>query len=210
MNKEKMTKIQENQNLLSESDLVTNEDLVEFEETGGTTPTTAATVSIPTAGTLLYLEGNQFGFIKSVITYENSFVVDFSLVITDYTNEGGSIMVSRSFSMLLSAAGLNTFPSTQQLTELQRNLAKKDLFLNVSEAKIVYKVGTRVPSGSSYFYIDSDLNVKTAVEDGLPSGMSFIRFAKSNYFKSSTIASSLISSVSKALQSKEAASGTYK
>lgn len=210
MNKEEMTKIQENQNMLGESDLVTNEDLVEFEETGGTTSTTAATVSIPKVGTLLYLEGNQFGFIKSVIPYENSFVVDFSLVITDYTNEGGSIMVSRSFNMLLSAAGLNTFPSTQQLTELQRNLAKKDLFLNVSEAKIVYKVGTRVPSGSSYFYIDSDLNVKTAVEDGLSSGMSFVRFTKSNYFKSSTIASSLISSVSKALQSKEAASGTYK
>lgn len=137
---------------------------------------------IPSQGDIIYLGNDGFGFVDNVILDGSSCVVNFYATVYDYTYEGGSMEIKQPDGMYMSISDLKK-ASEAQLAEFREHLDAMNLSFDNGYKKVINKPISRVVAGSEYYYIDTDMAERSAIDDGADSGIHYARFQQGNYFK---------------------------
>mgnify|MGYP001034133626 FL=1 len=144
----------------------------------------------PSQGDLIYLGNNGFGFVDNVIIDGSYCIVNFYATVYDYKYEGNSMAIKQPDAMQMSSSYLKK-PTEAQMREFRKHLNEKNLTFDYGFKKVVNRAISRVEAGSQYYYIDTDMAERTAIDDGLDSGIHYARFKHGNYFKNKSRASLL-------------------
>lgn len=137
----------------------------------------------PSQGDLIAFPHNGFGFVNNVIFDGSQCLVDFYATVYDYTKDGSGLVVKQPDNIWLSSSDLNR-PTETQMREFREHLNQRNLTFDYGYKRIIHKAISRVSAGASYCYIDTDMAIREAVEDGAATGIHFARFNQANYFKS--------------------------
>lgn len=164
-------------------------------------------VRLPRPGDILYLSRHGYGIVESAFLEGSNYVVYFYALVEDYTNEGGYLSITQPASMLLTDF---VFASASQKNELKLALGAKNLVYDSGYKRVIHKAINRVPTGTRYWYIDTDMAERQAVDDGAPTGIHYARFCQSNYFSSKKICDAVGLNMRNCLKSYAVESGSYK
>lgn len=176
------------------------EELEEFQDTG---------VFPPSKGDLVTLYPAGFGFVNSAVDIgNNQYAVDFYATVYDYTGDGAGLVVKQPDNGLSPASSLKQ-PSVSQMKEFRRKLNERNLTFDYGYQKIIHKAITRVPAGASYYFIDADMAIREAVDDGAATGIHYARFKQANYFKSGRTAEGVGKNVRVCFRSHVVDNGSY-
>ena len=176
------------------------EELEEFQDTG---------VFPPSKGDLVTLYPAGFGFVNSAVDIgNNQYAVDFYATVYDYTGDGAGLVVKQPDNGLSPASSLKQ-PSVNQKKELRRKLNERNLTFDYGYQKIIHKAITRVPAGASYCFIDTDMAIREAVDDGAATGIHSARFNQANYFKSKKTAEGVGKNVRVCFKDHTISDGSY-
>lgn len=136
----------------------------------------------PSKGDLVPLYPIGFGFVNSAVNIgNNQYVIDYYATVYDYTGDGSGLAIKQPDRGLSSASTLKQ-PSVSEMKEFRKQLNERNLTFDYGYGKIVYKAITRVPAGDSYYFIDTDMAIREAKDDGLDSSIHSARFKQGNYF----------------------------
>lgn len=153
----------------------------------------------PSQGDLVYLGNEGFGFTENVIVSGSNWVINFYATVYDYTDEGNYMRIKQPDSMMTNPAYVER-PTEAQKREFRQHLNAMNLDFDYGHKKVINKPITRVEVGSEYYYLDTDMAERTAIDDGVNSGIHYARFLQGNYFKSKDRASLLGQEVRKTLK----------
>lgn len=142
----------------------------------------------PSQGDLIAFPHNGFGFVDNVIFDGSQCLVNFYATVYDYTYEGNSMEIKQPNSIWLSLSDLKR-PAEAEMKEFRKHLNEKNLTFDYGFKKVVNRAISRVEAGKQYYYIDTDMAERTAIDDGLDSGIHYSRFKQGNYFKNLSRAS---------------------
>lgn len=176
------------------------EQLEGFQDTG---------VFPPSKGDLVTLYPAGFGFVNSAVDIgNNQYAVDFYATVYDYTGDGTGLVVKQPDNGLLLASNLKQ-PSVNQMQEFRRKLNERNLTFDYGYQKIIHKAITRVPAGTSYCFIDTDMAIREAVDDGAATGIHSAHFNQANYFKSKRTAEGVGKNVRVCFKGHAISDGSY-
>ena len=139
--------------------------------------------SLPCQGDLISFPGHGFGFVDSVIQEGINIYVNCYATVFDYTNEGGYMAIKQPDAISISTLADLNQPSESIMKEFRDHLNAFNLDFDYGYKKVINKVISRVEVGSTYYYIDTDMTERTAVDDGANFGIHYARFSQGNYFK---------------------------
>lgn len=137
----------------------------------------------PSKGDLIYLGNDGFGFVDKVVVEGPDTVVYFYATVYDYKYEGNAMAITQPDTMMMSPSYIKK-PTESQMREFRKHLNEKNLTFDYGFKKVVSRAISRVETGSEYYYIDTDMADRSAIDDGLNSGIHYARFKQGNYFKS--------------------------
>ena len=149
------------------------EELEDFQNTGRYPPS---------QGDLIAFPHNGFGFVDNVVFEGSRCLVVFYATVYDYTKTGGSLAVKQPDNIWLSLSDLKR-PAEAQMKEFREHLNERNLTFDYGFKKVVNRAISRVEIGEQYYYLDTDMAERTAIDDGVDSGVHYARFKQGNYFK---------------------------
>lgn len=174
----------------------------------------AATVTAPSVGSTIHFGSNGYGSVASALVSSGSIIVTFRVLIYDYIGDSNTIQIEKGTEVNLGSS--YTLVTDSELALLNTHLAIKNMYYNKSKGLVYYRLGSRLPAGTTYYYLNDQFVMTSAVEDGLATGIHKNRFAKGNYVTDtynttygSAIASNMSKSMIDALCGKEMNTGNY-
>jgi len=162
----------------------------------------------PSQGDLIYFPFDGFGFVDNVVFDGSNCIVNFYATVYDYTKDSSGLEIKQPNRIVMSSSYLKK-PTEAQMKELREHLNQRNLTFDYGYKKIIHKMITRVLAGTSYCFIDTDMAIREAVDDGATTGIHSARFNQANYFKSKRIAESVGQNVRVCLKGHTIIDGSY-
>lgn len=144
----------------------------------------------PSKGDLIYFPYDGFGFVDNVVFDGSNCIVNFYATVYDYTKDLSGLEIKQPDGIGMPSSYLKR-PTEAQMRELREHLNQRNLTFDYGYKKIIHKMITRVPAGASYCFIDTDMAIREAVDDGTANGIHSARFKQANYFSSKKTAESV-------------------